>query len=48
MKVCARLISVAECSNVNLIGGEIEQRLKAAKKIAGKIRERDGGMHLSG
>ena len=30
--------------NVNLIGGEIEQRLKAAKKIAGKIRERDGGM----
>ena len=30
--------------NVNLIGGDIEERLKAAKKIAGKIRERDGGM----
>ncbi len=30
--------------NVNLIGGEIKERLKAAKKIAGKIRERDGGM----
>ena len=30
--------------NVNLIGGDIDERLKAAKKIAGKIRERDGGM----
>ena len=30
--------------NVNLIGGEIKERLKAAKQIAGKIRERDGGM----
>ena len=30
--------------NVNLIGGELKERLKAAKKIAGKIRERDGGM----
>jgi glutamate formiminotransferase/formiminotetrahydrofolate cyclodeaminase len=30
--------------NVNLIGGEVELRLKAAKKIAGMIRERDGGM----
>ena len=30
--------------NVNLMGGDIEERLKAAKKIAGKIRERDGGM----
>ena len=30
--------------NVNLIGGDIEERLKAAKRIAGKIRERDGGM----
>ncbi|HCP41193.1 MAG TPA: hypothetical protein DIT65_05305 [Cryomorphaceae bacterium] len=30
--------------NVNLIGGELEERLKAAKKIAGEIRERDGGM----
>ena len=30
--------------NVNLIGGELKDRLKAAKTIAGKIRERDGGM----
>ena len=30
--------------NVNLIGGVTKERLKAAKKIAGKIRERDGGM----
>lgn len=30
--------------NVNLTGGKLEDRLKAAKKIAGKIRERDGGM----
>ena len=30
--------------NVNLIGGEIKERMKAAKKIAGKIRESAGGM----
>ena len=30
--------------NVNLTGGELKKRLKAAKTIAGKIRERDGGM----
>ena len=30
--------------NVNLVGGELMERLKAAKTIAGKIRERDGGM----
>ncbi len=30
--------------NVNLIGGELKDRLKAAKQIAGKIRERDGGL----
>ena len=30
--------------NVNLIGGELKDRLKAAKTIAGKIRERDGGL----
>ena len=30
--------------NVNIIGGELKERLKAAKTIAGKIRERDGGM----
>ena len=30
--------------NVNLAGGEAEERIKAAKKIARKIRERDGGM----
>jgi len=30
--------------NVNLIGGELKERLKAAKQIAGKIRERDGGL----
>ena len=30
--------------NVNLAGGEVEERIKAAKKIARKIRERDGGM----
>jgi glutamate formiminotransferase len=30
--------------NVNLVGGELKERLKAAKTIAGKIRERDGGM----
>ena len=30
--------------NVNLIGGELKERLEAAKTIAGKIRERDGGM----
>ena len=30
--------------NVNLIGGEVEERLKVAKRIAGIIRERDGGM----
>ena len=30
--------------NVNLAGGEVEERMKAAKKIARKIRERDGGM----
>jgi glutamate formiminotransferase/formiminotetrahydrofolate cyclodeaminase len=30
--------------NVNLKGGEVQDRLHAAKTIAGKIRERDGGM----
>ena len=30
--------------NVNLKGGEVQDRLQAAKTIAGKIRERDGGM----
>jgi len=30
--------------NVNLVGGETKERLKTAKKIAGIIRERDGGM----
>ena len=30
--------------NVNLEGGELQNRLKAAKTIAGIIRERDGGM----
>jgi len=30
--------------NVNLVGGEVKERLRAAKAIAGKIRERDGGM----
>ena len=30
--------------NVNLMGGKTKERLKAAKKISGKIRERDGGM----
>ena len=30
--------------NVNIIGGEVIERLRAAKQIAGKIRERDGGM----
>jgi glutamate formiminotransferase len=30
--------------NVNLNGGEVEERLKVAKRIAGIIRERDGGL----
>ena len=30
--------------NVNLLGGEVLDRMKAAKKIAGQIRARDGGM----
>ena len=30
--------------NVNIIGGEVKERLQAAKQIARKIRERDGGM----